>query len=56
MKQMQHDHLDSMGRKRDGMTTSVGRDTVVGREKGGDDTSWTDVNFTGLKNNKKFTR
>jgi hypothetical protein len=31
------------------MTTSVGGKTVPGREKGGDDASWTDVNFTGPK-------
>jgi hypothetical protein len=39
---------------RDAMTMSAGGEMVVGRGKGGDDTSWTDINFTGLK--KKFTR
>jgi hypothetical protein len=29
---------------------SAGGDATSEREKGGDDTSWADTNFTGLKN------
>jgi hypothetical protein len=30
--------------------TSVGGEAALGRGKGGDGASWTDVNLTGLKN------
>jgi hypothetical protein len=40
-------------RKRDTarcVTTSIEGETTPGMGKGGDDASWTDVNFTGPKN------
>jgi hypothetical protein len=37
-----------------GMATLVGREATSGTEKGGDDVTWTDANFTGLKNEKKI--
>jgi hypothetical protein len=42
--------------RRGGMTMSVRGEAPPGRENRADDTSWTDVNFTGPKNEKKFTR
>jgi hypothetical protein len=39
-----------------GMATLVGREATSGTEKGGDDVTWTDANFTGLKNEKKSMR
>jgi hypothetical protein len=32
---------------------SVGGEVAPGREKGGDDASWADTNFTGLKNEER---
>jgi hypothetical protein len=37
---------------RGSVVISVGREATLGREKGGDDTSWADVNLIGLKNEK----
>jgi hypothetical protein len=39
-----------------GMTTSVGREVTSGTKKEGDDVTWTDANFTGLKNEKNLCR
>jgi hypothetical protein len=39
--------------RRGGVTTSVGGEVAPGKGKGGDDTSWVDVNLTGSKNKKK---
>jgi hypothetical protein len=36
------------------VATSAGVETELGKEKGGDDVSWDDMNLTGPK--KKFTR
>jgi hypothetical protein len=33
----------------------AGGEVASRRGKGGDDASWADVNFTGLKNRKKYT-
>jgi hypothetical protein len=38
--------------QRDGVITSIGGEVPLRREKGEDDTNWTDVNLTGLKNKK----
>jgi hypothetical protein len=35
--------------RRGGVTTSTGGEAAPGREKGGDDVSWADVNRTELK-------
>jgi hypothetical protein len=42
--------------RRGGVTTSDGEEAAPGRRKGGDDTSWTDANLTGPKNEKKYIR
>jgi hypothetical protein len=39
-----------MRRTRGGVTTSATGEAALGREKGGDDASWADVNLTGPKN------
>jgi hypothetical protein len=36
--------------RRGGVVTLVKEEAAPGREKEGDDASWTNVNFTGLKN------
>jgi hypothetical protein len=36
--------------RRGGVATSAGGEATPGREKGGDDTSWADVNLTEPKN------
>jgi hypothetical protein len=38
-----------------GVATSVREEAAPGKEKGGDDTSWTDTNFIRLKNKKIHT-
>jgi hypothetical protein len=38
--------------RRGGMVTSVRGEAALGREKGGDNVSWADMNLTGSKNKK----
>jgi hypothetical protein len=40
--------------RRGDVTTSIEGEAVPGREKGGDDVSWADENFTGPKNEEKL--
>jgi hypothetical protein len=46
MKRRHRAHLGSIGRKRDGVVTSVGGETTSRRRMGVDDASWTDANLT----------
>jgi hypothetical protein len=54
IKQKQQAHLDSIGNvtQYNSMMMSAGGETTPSRKKKGDNTSWTDVNLTGLKNKK----